>query len=65
MTCVSIFYTYQNPCLVDSVQLLMLIGGGMEQFDNVNGVVVSRRKKGDRIALWTRKRAETSSIKVW
>lgn len=58
-------YTPIKPCLVDLVQLLMLIGGGMEQFDNVNGVVVSRRKRGDRIALWTRERAETSSIKVW
>ena len=47
------------------VQLLLLIGGGMEQFDNVNGVVVSRRKKGDRIALWTNNRSEEASLKVW
>ena len=37
----------------------------MEQFDNVNGVVVSRRKKGDRIALWTKKKAKKASLKVW
>ena len=47
------------------LQLLMLIGGGMEQFDNVNGVVVSRRKKGDRISLWTKKRTKKASLKVW
>ena len=47
------------------VQLLMLIGGGMEQFDNVNGVVVSRRRKGDRIALWTKKKSKSSSLRVW
>ena len=52
-------------CVCVCLQLLMLIGGGMEQFDDVNGVVVSRRKKGDRIALWTRRRTTSSSLKVW
>ena len=46
-------------------QLLMVIGGGMEQFDDINGIVVSRRKRGDRIALWTRTRSREASQKVW
>ena len=37
----------------------------MEQFDDINGIVVSRRKKGDRIAVWTRSRSKEACQKVW
>jgi translation initiation factor 4E len=40
--------------------LLAMIGGLIQSCHAINGAVVSRRKKGDRVALWTRKK----SVKV-
>lgn len=43
----------------------MLIGGCMNKRSLVNGVVVSRRKKGDRIALWTGHKEKGANIEIW
>lgn len=46
-----------RPQLLDTVwmeTLLLLIGDQMKKPTHICGAVVSRRKKGDRIALWTR-----------
>lgn len=44
---------------------MAMIGGYIDSFDEVNGAVVSRRKKGDRIALWTCHRSKKVNLNVW
>jgi len=46
-------------------QLLLLVGAGVEKGHLINGVVTSRRKKGDRIALWTSTRDEEANLDIW
>ena len=44
----------------------MLVGGWAgERSDQINGAVVSRRKKGDRISLWTNTRRERVNLEIW
>ena len=47
------------------LQLMALIGEHMPQASMVNGAVVSRRKKGDRIALWTTRKDKKANLGVW
>ena len=37
----------------------------MEKSGKINGAVVSRRKKGDRISLWTSTRKEKTNLEIW
>jgi hypothetical protein len=44
--------------------LLALVGGVVESGHAVNGAVVSRRKKGDRVALWTSKKSAKVNLNI-
>ena len=46
-------------------KLMALIGEHMSKSHLVNGAVVSRRKKGDRIALWTSKKNKKANLDIW
>jgi hypothetical protein len=46
------------------IQLLAMIGGVIESSHAVNGAVVSRRKKGDRVALWTSKKSAKINLDI-
>ena len=46
-------------------QLLAMIGGLIQSCHAINGAVVSRRKKGDRVALWTRKKSVKVNLDIW
>ena len=45
-------------------QLLSLIGDQFEKPNQICGAVVSRRKKGDRIALWTSNKERRDNIQI-
>ncbi|KAL5457258.1 hypothetical protein EMCRGX_G034505 [Ephydatia muelleri] len=44
--------------------LLRLISGEMSHLEDITGAVVSRRKRGDRISLWTSTQEDTKAIAV-
>lgn len=44
------------------IQLIALIGDDFENSDDICGVVFSKRKNGDKIALWTDDKNKESSI---
>ena len=48
-----------------TLQLMALIGEHMSKSHLVNGAVVSRRKKGDRISLWTGKKSKKANLDIW
>ena len=64
----SVFYQeqpYLPHLLLLLLQLLAMIGGVIESGHSVNGAVVSRRKKGDRVALWTSKKSAKINLNIW
>lgn len=48
-----------------SPQLIAMIGGLIHNSNAINGAVMSRRKKGDRVALWTRKKSSKVNLDIW
>ena len=42
-----------------------MIGGAIHSYVEVNGAVVSRKKKGDRVALWTSKKTAKINLDIW
>jgi len=42
--------------------VLALVGETLDQNDDITGAVVSRRKAGDRCAIWTKNRDDEDSI---
>ena len=48
-----------------SPQLLAMIGGLIQNCHAINGAVVSRRKKGDRVALWTCQKSVNVNLDIW
>ena len=58
-------YIYSRPPSLLYIQLLAMIGGVIESSHAVNGAVVSRRKKGDRVALWTSKKSAKINLDIW
>jgi translation initiation factor 4E len=60
--------TLRDEAILDKVWeelLLAMIGGVIESSHAVNGAVVSRRKKGDRVALWTSKKSAKINLDIW
>ena len=47
------------------LKLLRLISGEMINLEDITGAVVSRRKRGDRISLWTSSQEESKVVAVW
>ena len=58
---VSVFFL--SRCVL--MQLLAMIGGVIHSCHAVNGAVMSRRKKGDKVALWTSKKSTKINLDIW